>query len=77
MAGNQPPNMQLAAQLGQFTTLVANLAMTVNNLTTVVTVNLAPAAQQQAAAGIALIQGLTAGDNIIDLNMKNGLIQGM
>ncbi len=68
MAENPPSNKQLAAQLGQHTTLVANLETAINNLTAASTAFLAPV-----AAAFALTPGLVAGNNLIDFDTKNGL----
>ncbi len=73
MVQNPPTNEELAAQLGQLTTLVANLATAVNNLAAARGANPPPAAQQAAATGFALTPGLTAGNNLIDFSTKNGL----
>ncbi len=73
MAQNPPTNEELAAQLRQLTTIVANLATAVNSLTTAGGVNPNSPAQQAAATGFALTPGLAAGDNLIDFSMKNGL----
>ncbi len=69
MAQNPPSNEKLAAQLGQLTTIVANLATAVNNLAGAGAANPAPAA----AAAFALTPGLAAGNNLIDFSTKNGL----
>ncbi len=69
MAGNPPSNKQLAAQIGHFTTLAANLGTAVNNLATA-------GADDQAPTGTALAHtlGLAAGNNLINFNTKNGLV---
>ncbi len=74
MAQNPPTNKQLAAQLGQLTTIVANLATAINNLTTAGGLNPNPLAQQAAATGFALTPGIAAGDNLINFSTKNGLV---
>ncbi len=73
MVQNPPTNEELAAQLGQLTTIVANLAAAVNNLATTGGANPPRTTQQAAATDFALTPGLAAGNNLINFSTKNGL----